>query len=189
MKAILLMVMILVAVIITSGQESKTDKTFQQKKFNTEIKSDSDEFAVNSPKSKTDTSLLIFKPNQKVPGTDLNLNNHETNPVLANKQVPELRMPVAGAGVRNYFNMPVAVPDSAVEYYIKVKWIDFVNPWENNSKSQPLIVINGKETGLTATNIDPETVHSVKVLKGEKAVEKYGRKGKNGVIEITLLKR
>jgi hypothetical protein len=42
-------------------------------------------------------------------------------------------MPVAGGGY-NYFNMPVAVPDSTVRYYIKEKRIDYVNPLEKNSK-------------------------------------------------------
>jgi hypothetical protein len=38
-------------------------------------------------------------------------------------------MPVAGGG-HNYFNMPIAVPDSTVEYFIKNKRIESVNPLE-----------------------------------------------------------
>lgn len=52
--------------------------------------------------------------------------------------------------------------------------------------NQPLILVNGKESGQTLNNIDPATIESVIVLKGEKANKKYGEKGKNGVIEITL---
>lgn len=51
---------------------------------------------------------------------------------------------------------------------------------------QPLILVNGKETWQTLNNIDPATIESVIVLKGEKANKKYGEKGKNGVLEITL---
>ena len=53
---------------------------------------------------------------------------------------------------------------------------------------QPLILVNGKESGQTLNNIDPATIESVIVLKGEKANKKYGEKGKNGVIEITTKK-
>jgi TonB-dependent SusC/RagA subfamily outer membrane receptor len=51
---------------------------------------------------------------------------------------------------------------------------------------QPLIIVNGKESGQTLNNIDPATIESVYVLKNEKATEKYGEKGKNGVLEISL---
>jgi TonB-dependent SusC/RagA subfamily outer membrane receptor len=50
--------------------------------------------------------------------------------------------------------------------------------------NQPLIIVNGKESGQTLNNIDPATIESVFVLKNEKATEKYGEKGKNGVLEI-----
>lgn len=53
-------------------------------------------------------------------------------------------------------------------------------------KIQPLILVNGEESGQTLSNIDPATIESVIVLKGEKANKKYGEKGKNGVLEITL---
>ncbi len=52
--------------------------------------------------------------------------------------------------------------------------------------NQPLIIVNGKESGQTLNNIDPATIESVYVLKDETATKKYGGKGKNGVIEITL---
>lgn len=52
--------------------------------------------------------------------------------------------------------------------------------------NQPLILVNGKESGQTLNYIDPETIQSVNILKEEAATKKYGEKGKNGVIEITL---
>ena len=36
------------------------------------------------------------------------------------------------------------------------------------------------------SDINPDEIQLVNVLKGPKAVEKYGEKGKNGVVEITL---
>ncbi|MGE0018031.1 MAG: carboxypeptidase-like regulatory domain-containing protein [Draconibacterium sp.] len=56
----------------------------------------------------------------------------------------------------------------------------------NSGESEPVIFVNGKESGQTLNNIDPATIETVIVLKGEKANKKYGEKGKNGVIEITL---
>jgi len=56
----------------------------------------------------------------------------------------------------------------------------------NSDKADPLILVNGKKTGQTIKDIDPETIQSVNVLKDESATKKYGEKGKNGVIEITL---
>ncbi len=56
----------------------------------------------------------------------------------------------------------------------------------NSVETDPLIIVNGKETGQKIEDIDPETIQSVNVLKDESATEKYGEKGKNGVIEIKL---
>ncbi len=50
----------------------------------------------------------------------------------------------------------------------------------------PLIIIDGKESTKKVTDIDPDGIQSVTVLKGESAVGKFGEKGKHGVIEITM---
>jgi len=52
--------------------------------------------------------------------------------------------------------------------------------------NDPLIILDGKETTKKVDEIKPEDIQSVSVLKGESAMKKYGEKGKNGVIEITL---
>jgi hypothetical protein len=54
----------------------------------------------------------------------------------------------------------------------------------------PLLIVDGKinEDFNTVNSIDPDTIESVNVLKGEQALKKYGEKGRNGVIEITLKK-
>lgn len=58
-----------------------------------------------------------------------------------------------------------------------------------NSK-KPLYFIDGKQTNEAVINeLDPNTIESINVLKGEKAIEKYGESGKNGVIEINMKKR
>lgn len=129
MKTTLLIIIILGAVIITSAQEPRTDKTIQQKKFNTEVNPDTTDFFAISPTFKTDTSAIKILPFQKLPGDSFTQNNQGKNDFFANRQKPELRMPIASGG-QDCFNMPVFVPDSTVQYYIKEKRIDYVNPLE-----------------------------------------------------------
>ncbi len=57
---------------------------------------------------------------------------------------------------------------------------------KDNHPTDPLLLIDGKESSKKVKDIDPEEIQSVSVWKGEKAAEKYGRKGENGVIEIVL---
>jgi TonB family protein len=57
----------------------------------------------------------------------------------------------------------------------------------------PLVVIDGTITDIEVDKIDPETIYSMSVLKDKSATEKsatdkYGEKGKNGVIEVTIKK-
>jgi TonB-dependent SusC/RagA subfamily outer membrane receptor len=52
--------------------------------------------------------------------------------------------------------------------------------------SEALIILDGKETTKKVSDINPENIQSVNVLKGESAISEYGEKGKNGVIEITM---
>ncbi len=51
---------------------------------------------------------------------------------------------------------------------------------------QPLVVIDGIiDENKNLEDIDPKTIKSMSVWKDEKAIEKYGAQGKNGVVEIT----
>ncbi len=54
----------------------------------------------------------------------------------------------------------------------------------------PVYFIDGKEANeKTITELKPEDVDYINVLKDKSATEKYGLKGKNGVIEIFLKKK
>jgi TonB family protein len=50
-----------------------------------------------------------------------------------------------------------------------------------------LFVLDGKPVNRKEVNL--ETIESIQVLKDEKAVEKYGEKGRNGVVEFTSKKQ
>ena len=55
-----------------------------------------------------------------------------------------------------------------------------------SNKEQPIYILNEKEiTAEEMEEIDPNTIQSVNVFKDKSALNKYGEKGKNGVIEIT----
>lgn len=57
----------------------------------------------------------------------------------------------------------------------------------NSSGEKPIYMVNGKTIKVKKIEkIKPETIESVTVWKGEKAIQRYGEKAKNGVIEIKL---
>lgn len=55
------------------------------------------------------------------------------------------------------------------------------------NKSNVLVIIDGKEsTKAEMEEINPDKIESIDVLKDKASIEKYGEKGKDGVILITL---
>lgn len=71
--------------------------------------------------------------------------------------------------------------------------ITLIGPEENNAqqeKEQPLYYIDGKKANKEEmAKLSPKNIESVNVIKGKKAIEKYGEKAKNGVIEIFTKKK
>lgn len=54
---------------------------------------------------------------------------------------------------------------------------------------KPLMIVDGKEVeGGSLEDIDPENIETVNVYKGDKAIEKYGDKAKNGVVIVKTKK-
>lgn len=71
------------------------------------------------------------------------------------------------------------------------KTITFVQKHEEKSElpKDVLYIVDGKEMKSgSIKDIDPNTIKSINVLKGENAAKLYGEKGKNGVIEIITKK-
>lgn len=57
----------------------------------------------------------------------------------------------------------------------------------DTSRPQPLIIVDGKEQPIKVLQqISPNTIESISVLKDKTAIDKYGEKAANGVIEIHL---
>ena len=56
-------------------------------------------------------------------------------------------------------------------------------------KKDPIYLLDGRVISKAEMEkLNPNGIESVNVLKGEKAIEKYGKKAKKGVIEIILKK-
>ena len=56
-------------------------------------------------------------------------------------------------------------------------------------KNAPLYIIDGKETDAgTMKNFDQKLITTVDVIKGQKAIDTYGDKAKNGVVKISTSK-
>jgi hypothetical protein len=54
---------------------------------------------------------------------------------------------------------------------------------------KPLIYIDGKKANTKAMEaLDPDQIETINVIKGDKAIEKHGKKAKDGVVEITTKK-
>ena len=83
------------------------------------------------------------------------------------------------------------------KYYMEqqIEGIDIVSDCnslieKNSSKNQPLYILDGKEVNTAILeSIKPENIESINVLKGTNAIDKYGEKGTNGVIEILSKKK
>ncbi len=61
---------------------------------------------------------------------------------------------------------------------------------DTDGDEEPLYVIDGKETSEKKfKKLSPSEVEKIEVLKGDGATKKYGKKAKNGVVEITTKKK
>lgn len=59
-----------------------------------------------------------------------------------------------------------------------------------SAPDDPIYYVDGKEVSKNnIKTLGPEDIEKVEVLKGEKAIKKYGGKGMNGVVEITTKKQ
>ncbi len=90
-----------------------------------------------------------------------------------------------GKAVNVSYTLPVsfklAEPDPKADVKIENNTIKL------NKDMKPLFIVDGVEFDKSAAGeLKPEDIATVNVLKGEKAMEKYGDKGKNGVVEIML---
>ena len=84
-------------------------------------------------------------------------------------------------GIEKYANEKIIGDNNASSIQIETNSLS-----SEDSLPDALYVVDGKIVSKNeAKAIDPNTIQSVNVLKGENAAKKYGEKGKAGVVEIT----
>jgi len=132
MKTILVLIMISGISLCSVAQNEKGTTEFQKRGFNDKWQKDTVKYFSISPEFKTDTVLREFQYSQRLHIDPFQFNQPDSLLSFKNSATYELRMPVAGGNF--YSKMPIAVPDSSVHYYLKVKRIPFVNPMEKNHK-------------------------------------------------------
>lgn len=71
----------------------------------------------------------------------------------------------------------------------EIEVVGYAKDQKQPNGQNPLIVIDGVVSAKKMEDIKPETIESVNILKGDMAIKKYGDKGNDGVIEITLKKQ
>ncbi|MEZ7527932.1 hypothetical protein [Cloacibacterium normanense] len=65
-------------------------------------------------------------------------------------------------------------------------------PTDKNSKNifikenAPLVIANGNKTYLYASALNVNNIQSINLFKGEKAINLFGKKAKNGALEMTF---
>lgn len=60
---------------------------------------------------------------------------------------------------------------------------------DTDGDKEPIFLVDGKRsTSKKVKRLDPDDIESIDVSKGEKALERFGEEGKNGVVEITTKK-
>ncbi|MDV7186020.1 M56 family metallopeptidase [Lutibacter sp. TH_r2] len=85
-----------------------------------------------------------------------------------------------GKAVNVKYALPIA---------FKVSGDNTTSKEENKKLNNVIYMVEGKEMAKSLVDkINADNIKSVNVLKGENAIEKYGEKGENGIIEIVLKK-
>ncbi|SNR84215.1 M56 family metallopeptidase [Lutibacter flavus] len=135
--------------------------------------------SINKHKIKNDNFVFITTPNEK-PKYYLN-----------GKEISQEEMEAINPDSIESVN--VFKGEKAVEKYgkkaengvVKITLKDHVN----SKNSKPLFIVDDKEmNSKEAKEINPDNIKTMNVIKGNKAIEKYGKKAENGVIEITTKK-
>lgn len=97
-----------------------------------------------------------------------------------------------GKPVNVRYNLPIAflTNDSKKEVGSNMNSTEPSVSVVTNGEVKPFYVVDGVEKGsdFVIKSVSPQEIKSISVLKGEKATDKYGSKGLNGVVEITTKK-
>ncbi|GLR15784.1 hypothetical protein GCM10007940_03990 [Portibacter lacus] len=91
-------------------------------------------------------------------------------------------------GPVSFMKPSLNLSDYRKERMTEIRAIGTIEGADSENVEEPFIVVDGEEKDNSEFSMDeikPDDIASINVLKGETAIEKYGYKGVNGVIEIT----
>ncbi|PTB94149.1 hypothetical protein C9994_12375 [Marivirga lumbricoides] len=156
---------------------------FRTMRIATNIGPIEEEHAVEEPISSTDSILVVV--DEEILGfglelvEDLSPENIEKITVLKDENAVAKYGERAKKGV-----IEITTKITIVEIWGNLKFK--VSDKYPDSEIPPYFVLDGEPIKKSKLKkINPEDIKHINVLKGETAIEKYGDKGKNGVIEIT----
>ena len=132
MKKIFFLLLITANSLCSVAQNKMVTNEFQKMEFNDKWQKDTIEYFSISHEFKPDTVLRDFHYSQRLKGDPFQFNQPDSLFSYKNYPATELRMPVIGGGY--YTNMPIAVPDSSVHYYLQIKRFPFFNTLEKKHK-------------------------------------------------------
>lgn len=101
-----------------------------------------------------------------------------------NAAFPKQPLPPTVYNLKDSGKTPLVIIDG------EIKVVEFAKNVEIRSVNgvKPVVVVDGVVKDIEINAIDPESVESLTVLKDKDAIAKYGPKGKDGVIEISMKK-
>ncbi|MGJ8713488.1 MAG: TonB family protein [Maribacter stanieri] len=84
-------------------------------------------------------------------------------------------------------NVPFSIP---IQFQLQEdNTANMVSEISDDTEMEPLYYVNDRKiTKLEMEAIDPNTIESIFILKDQKAIDKYGEEGRNGVVEIRIKK-
>ncbi len=143
----------------------------------------------NDGDGKKTSKIIVFADNEDDPKIIVNgkkFSKEELEKMSADniKNIEVIKIDASEKKSQNAVNI-LKKGDTKISY--KVDKIEYFPIKEDKS---PLYIVDGKEINKAdMEKINPDDIEKINVLKGESAIKLYGKKGKEGVIEITTKKK
>lgn len=135
--------------------------------------------------------VIEFTTNESGERTTLAVYSSNASGKTPNKMTV-VREPSGASSEHSSVSKSIATPAQPLEEVTVATYtagVDSVSIENGSLKQVGLIVLDGEEISADRlSQLDPSRIDAMTVLKGEQAVEHYGEKGTEGVIEITTKK-
>lgn len=147
---------------------------------------DTETFDLNKPEEKAKFRSRYMEDEASVNGPEQPVNKSNTGIIIDNKVNPS--KPIIDRPKPGDSPVQINNDDNQQTYSVETSGNVVI---KKDPEFEGLYIVDGKDYNKKAfeeLKLKPNTIKRIDVLKGEKAVEIYGEKGKNGVINITTRK-